>query len=622
MKFAPKGVVDAYDSSEKFPGACRVLQDLIFDPSNPECVYARPGVISIATFASAGFNTPTNVTVHGSIGNYTFGMVTTQRFPGFDEPFVFNHSSGLFVTVANVLAVNVPATQPTVGDWTPPTIAQVGVYVIITHPGYSLSLDNASFTGTLAGTTLTVAALTGPISIGMAITGAGVTANTVVTQSITGNGGTGTYFVNVPTTVGPEAMTGQVTVAFGAMDISNLAAPVWYGANLGINALTAVPNSVANFNNRAYFGFPANNALPYSDVLLLQRTNATQQLTIGDYTGTTALAGLPISTTSSGVVQSLTVFKTNQIWQVTGDTTTSNLAENYLSLQIGTTSPRSVQQSLWGMYFATPYGPYFIDPLGAVRPLTHAAQDQNPDIIMPFRNCSTFTRIAGGFAGSIYRVCIPNTIANGLFGTYDYWFDERTRRWTGPHTFHYDCASQVGQNFILVSNANNGRLIMSQPAQTGSTVFADLGTVLIPNLVSSSFPKTQQMTQKQVVESTQELATGSSEVAFYVGYTDEQGNILDQVNIIVQPSGSLWGSLAEGGSGDVWGTVSEGGTGSLWNSSQQVPHVYSVPWHQPIVFQKVQLFIGGVAGADMVIGAHHARYQDTGYMNLTAPNTP
>jgi hypothetical protein len=167
------------------------------------------------------------------------------------------------------------------------------------------------------------------------------------------------------------------------------------------------------------------------------------------------------------------------------------------------------------------------------------------------------------------------------------------------------------------------QLFLSSPQQSSSTVFTDNNTtVLVPVLFSSTFPKTQQMTQKQVVESTQELATGASEVVFAVSYYDEQGNLLNTVDVQVQPNGILWGSLAQDGSGALWGTIAEGGTNAQWASSGQVPHVYSCPWSAPIVFQKVALNIQGVAGANMVIGTHHARYQDTGYMNLTSANTP
>jgi len=67
---------------------------------------------------------------------------------------------------------------------------------------------DASFTGTIAGTTLTVSAIAyGHLAIGSPITGLGVTANTVITGLISGTGGTGTYTVNNTQTVGSEPMS-------------------------------------------------------------------------------------------------------------------------------------------------------------------------------------------------------------------------------------------------------------------------------------------------------------------------------------------------------------------------------------------------------------------------------
>ena len=74
----------------------------------------------------------------------------------------------------------------------------------------------------------------------------------------------------------------------------------------------------------------------------LTRTNASQSLTLGDTTPITAQSGLPIQTTSAGVAGALIVFKGSNIWQITGDPTTNNLALNYISLTKGSIAPRSV----------------------------------------------------------------------------------------------------------------------------------------------------------------------------------------------------------------------------------------------------------------------------------------
>lgn len=68
-----------------------------------------------------------------------------------------------------------------------------------------------SFTGAIAGTTLTVSAVaSGFLMVGDTITGTGIAANTVITAFVSGTGGTGTYTVNNSQTVGSEAMTGPI----------------------------------------------------------------------------------------------------------------------------------------------------------------------------------------------------------------------------------------------------------------------------------------------------------------------------------------------------------------------------------------------------------------------------
>lgn len=69
----------------------------------------------------------------------------------------------------------------------------------------------ASFTGSIATTTLTVSAIvSGTLAVGSFIDGAGVNPATYITALGTGTGGTGTYTVSVSQTVGSEAMTGSL----------------------------------------------------------------------------------------------------------------------------------------------------------------------------------------------------------------------------------------------------------------------------------------------------------------------------------------------------------------------------------------------------------------------------
>lgn len=539
VRFTPKGLADAFDATDAFAGACQTLQNLIFDQGNPELVTARPGVGSALT-DFPGFTTPGFVSLHVALGTLIFGMIATGRNAGHDEPFCYDTATGLFVTISGVTAGNTPTSPATSGTWTPPTMAVIGIKIVITHPGFS---------------------------------------------------GTGTNF-------------------FGVIDITNPAAPVWSSANLATEPLLKVPTAVANFFNRAYYAI--GNTLWYSDVLdPLTATNAGQSLTVGDNTPITALSGLPITTTSSGVVGALVAFKPSSIWQITGDSSITNnpLSLNYLTLTTGCIAPRSVVPTSFGIVFVGIAGPYLLSFLGAVAPLNNTlGGPAAADIQQPFQNTTSPTRIAAGFQGNTFRVCVPTLMATGA-ATNDYWFDLYRLRWNGPHTFTYDCVSTVsssatGSFFVLSSADNPGALFRSltQP-QSGITLeYDDLGVALATVLKSASFPKTGHMFEKQVVESTIELSSTGIAVSYNITAQNDMGNAVGNALVQTQNVGGIWGS-------NTWGD------GTLWASPQNTPHVYNVYWAAPVVFKKIVLNIGATANNALSIGTFYARYQDCGYTN-------
>ena len=525
VKFVPRGLVDAFDATDKFQGACIALKNLIFDQSNPEVMVSRPGVSSIYAFGD--FTTPGAVSVHVTVGSVTYGMISSALNAGKDEPFAYDHVAGAFIPVTGVTNGNSPTTQATTGAWTPPVMASGGVYIIVTHPGF------------------------------------------------------------------PGGAT-----KFGYFDITVPSAPVWAAGDTTTNALPSTPLWVANFGNRAYFG--CTNTTPYTDVLTLVRTNSSQSLTIGDSANTLAGAGLPVQTTSSGIVQALIVFKAFQVWQITGDAATSNLALNYLSLTVGCSSPRSIVQAPSGLYFASIAGPRIIDPLGNLKVVAHDAQAPEADIQAPFQNAVVPSRIAAGYSGNVYRICME-TVVRGVQSFNDYWFDENRRRWTGPHSFPFDCASQFGNYFVLVSNANPAKLYKSESLPSASSVYTDDGTAITATLQSSTFPKTGHMAMKQVVESTQELASNGSATSYQITALDDLGNTLNSTQVSILPAGGLWNAV-------VWGAFN-------WASSLNIPTPYDVPWGVPLVFKKMALYITASATTALALGAHYSMFRDTGMTN-------
>jgi hypothetical protein len=78
--------------------------------------------------------------------------------------------------------------------------------------GVSLGSHTATFTGSITTTNLTVSAVaSGPIYIGMTITGTGIAANTIVLSQTSGtSGSTGVYVVSVSQTVASTTISGTI----------------------------------------------------------------------------------------------------------------------------------------------------------------------------------------------------------------------------------------------------------------------------------------------------------------------------------------------------------------------------------------------------------------------------
>lgn len=528
VRFAPKGLSDAYDATEAFDGACRSLSNLVFDNTNPELVGCRPGVVSLTTFST--FTTPTFVTVFIAIADQIYGMVSSGLNAGHDQPFSYNVTSNTFTTISGITSANTPVSPVTTGAWVPPSMTVVGKKIIVAHAGFS--------------------------------------------------GATGVFF--------------------GIIDITTPGAPTWAASNTSTNLLPSVPTVVANLNNRCYFA--CGNVVYLSDVLNpTVITNASQALTLGDPSTIVTMSGLPVQTTSAGVLQSLLVFKEFQIWQVTGDPALTSLALNYLSLNVGTRAARSVVQTPFGTNFMAIDGPYIVDPLGNVMPLTKVPGETNQDVQAPFIYAAQPSRAAAGYSGGVYRICLDTFLAGSAI-TADYWFDLTKRRWNGPHTFPSDCAAQVGNYFVLAHRTLGAALYKSQLVQDSNSVFNDAGAPITFNLESSTFPKDATMTEKMVIESTIELSSAGAVVNYQVSALNGLRAIINSVPLPVAGTGSVWGAF-------FWGI-------GMWSSNINIPNVYRVKWTQPLVFQKMALQVNGIAQNNISIGSFFARFQDTGYTNM------
>lgn len=133
--FIPTGLSDAVDETSAFKGACQSLINFVFDRVNRGAVVARPGNQAIS-FSTAGFTAPGVISCMMMVGPIIYGMIATTQFGAFDQPFAYNVVTGSFVTITGSTNSNLPATQSTANDWQPAHMEMVGIYVVITHPGY------------------------------------------------------------------------------------------------------------------------------------------------------------------------------------------------------------------------------------------------------------------------------------------------------------------------------------------------------------------------------------------------------------------------------------------------------------------------------------------------------
>lgn len=502
--FTPLGVSDALDEARAFPGACRALINLIPDPTTRGVWQARPAAVQLTDFT--GFTTPGFVSALTVINGIAYGLVASGRNAGKDEPFAFNLASGLFQTVSGVTAGNTPTSPAATGDWVPPTMALVGVRLIVTHPGFSganrfgwFDLSTPGAPAWSAGNTTGTLLPAVPVAVAKYMDRAWFAVNLATAYS-------STYFTDTN----------------GSLNLTRPTQIITYGDNVPIIGMKVMP-----FTNG-------------------QDPGINQALIV--------FKGSPEGA--------------SQIYQVTGDAsqtydTTTNIASVETVVQrstlrvdemhVPTTSVSALAAAV------TPIGLLFVSPDG-LRVLDQGAVVQKPigawgeGVNAPFLQQATASRTVAAASAGVYRVSFSNTLAGGAFQ--EYWFDLVRGVWSGPHTFPASLIAPFGNSFVMTPQGVLASLWKSDVQQGLTSSFTENGADLLFELRTVPMTDRGLMAQFSAVETAVCIAaSGPADIS--VNAFDELATNVGVDVYTVEGAQSLWGQFD-------WGSAPWSGSTSLY----------------------------------------------------------
>ena len=655
-RLVPRGVADTADALNSPPGAMASLSNLIPDPTTPATFICRPAVTKFSSFlgfttpsvvsialqvngllfgmvASArntGYDEPfcynlvTNnfVTVSGitsanvpttqpASGAWTppwMEQLVNQAVvchPGFNETngyFGYFDFSGTTLTytgditnTSNLITGNFPIGAVQLGY----TITGTGIPsgTVVTQVANITPQTTGTTNGT---TTISSVASTVGFAVGQQIAGAGIPVGTTITAI-----GSGTFTISQAATASASGVTLSglgtvITMSKNATATTNnlsitiaggtTAAPLWAAGNTTMNGLPSPPTCAKQFSNRIYFS--CGNQLAFTDVLSLNRTDATQVLTIGDATPITALANFTLSTTTSGVLQGLLALKQNAIIQVTGDIALQTLALNNLNTASGTIAPRSVTSTPNGVFFMANDGIRIVGSDGSI-------SDPDSDLRSPFMSALYPSRVSAAYNAGVYRISVQNT-ATPNTPWQEYWFDLTKGVWTGPHTFEQDLSVPYQSAFVVFNNSIPATMWRSEVSQVSGVGFTENGTPLAWAYLTPPMGEESGMTLCQMNASTLVMAFQSGEPAIVCTATDAVLGTISQASIVPQGGLSVWGAFTWGAA--IW-------AGTLYGMR---PHL--IPWTGPIVYTKLVFQASGISSGGFRISRLQGLVQPTDYL--------
>lgn len=503
VRLTPVGCIDAtYSPGGVRPTGMGRLSNLVPAPDSPNEWVPRPGAVEY------GASTTEFVVAQLIVGTILYGMRRSTTFSGKDAPFAFNLVTGAYISLTGVLSSNLPSNATTTGTWVPPHMEVIGIYVVVTHTGFSGA--GANFFGAI---------------------------NTV-TKVWTAQNTSTNALPSVPVWV----MQYQQRAYFFCNP--NAAQP----ATLATDVLNPLSRGTA------VAGF----ILTYGDNVPL--------LCGGTYSFAQVSAG-GLITAAYIFKQDAT-----QIWQITGDFAAGapgavgQIALQALNISTGTFAPNTVVQSPQGLAFMAPDGLRIIDPTSQVAdPIGFAGAG----VALPFINAVIPSRMAAACNATTIRVTVENAISSNQE---DWCYDLVRRSWYGPHTYPISLLSYypTGATFVVSPTpAITGKqLLASAISPVAGSVYTENGGAEYTCAYGSVlYPERDGVVQLTSFKSILYLGYGGGTTTFSISLLDKEGGVIvfTQLQYIRAPV--VWGGFTWGSGQSLGSSVRLSGVDVPWPNS-------------------------------------------------------
>lgn len=479
--FVPTGLSDSLDATlTPNGGNMHMLSNLVPDPSTQGVWACRPAAVELYNFTD--FPDPAAISCLFGFGRYIFGMVASSTTPGYDEPFCYDVVADAIVAISGVTGLNVPASLPSSGDWSPPHMELIGVNLVVTHAGFD---GVTNFFG----------------------------------------------WIDISNMAAPAWHAGNVTISGTGVVLPSK--PVWCAQFFGrayflVNPPTAQP------------------AAFFTDPLTLNNSDATHILTFDDNVPLTNAIGMAYNTQlSGGIVQFLLVFKgQSQIYQVQGDAalTDNPLRQNALNVPTGTLAPNSVVRTSKGVMFMAPDGYRLIDfqaqvsdPIGAF----------GAGVSVPFIYAAVPSRVAAAYNSGVLRVSVQNNNALGS-PVQEYWLHTATGAWSGPHTFPASLIVPYQNSFIMVANGIAAKLWQSDVLLSAGVTFVENGVQMTWSYQTCMLADSGAMMEERWIETTMDLALVSGMPPVVFSAIDQDDFVIQTASYTISGGTTLWGAFIWG----------------------------------------------------------------------------